>query len=135
MGASPVETAAQDANGHVIAEEANPAEMPGLACQDAGANVGHAEEGEQEAAAEDDLQGVFVYVASTAVGLALAYIQKVEASEEAVEVQTAWGVVAGYQAGFAEASEVVGTTDVLSLHEPRDAEVVPLAGAGFGDEH
>lgn len=43
--------------------------------------------------------------------------------------------MAGYQAGFAEASEVVGMTDVLSLHEPRDAEVVPLAGAGFGDEH
>ncbi|KAJ8503746.1 hypothetical protein OPV22_004632 [Ensete ventricosum] len=97
--------------------------MPGHACQDAGANVGDAEEGEQEAAAEDDLQGVFVYVASTAVGLALAYIQKVEASEEAVEVQT------GKQAGFAEASEVVGTTDVLSLHEPRDAEIVNAAVA------
>ena len=80
MRASPAETAGQDANGHVIAEEANPAELPVQARQDAGANVGHAEEGEQEAAAEDDLQEVFAYVASTAVGLALAYTQKVEAS-------------------------------------------------------
>ncbi|RWW12077.1 hypothetical protein BHE74_00020936 [Ensete ventricosum] len=129
MGVSPVETAAQDANGHVIAEEANPAEMPGHACQDAGANVGDAEEGEQEAAAEDDLQGVFVYVASTAVGLALAYIQKVEASEEAVEVQT--GLAIEQDAVVAHPAHKAAA-QVYEVVVPATAQVGFGVGVGVG---